>query len=108
MGCDQLLRNNVNCTDVFTTGVNALDAVSRAAYSHRHFAGATLFTGTGAVSAEHYRGRPWDAESQAALTINTSVGNFITVGNVSTGTLGAATAQPLNRLPSAAERSALR
>ena len=28
VGCDQLLRNNVNCTDVFTTGVDALGAVS--------------------------------------------------------------------------------
>ena len=31
VGCDQLLRNDVNCTDVFTTGVDASGAVSCAA-----------------------------------------------------------------------------
>ena len=28
VGCDQLLRNDVNCTDVFTTGVDASGAIS--------------------------------------------------------------------------------
>ena len=31
VGCDQLLRNDVNCTDVFTTGVDTSGAVSCAA-----------------------------------------------------------------------------
>ena len=31
VGCDQLLRNDVNCTDVFTTGVDASGAISCAA-----------------------------------------------------------------------------
>ena len=50
MGCDQLLRNDVNCTDVLTTGVDASGAVSCAALTATGtVAGATL-TSTGAVS----------------------------------------------------------
>ena len=50
VGCDQLLRNDVNCTDVFTTGVDASGAVSYAALAATGtVAGATL-TSTGAVS----------------------------------------------------------
>ena len=43
VGCDQLLRNDVNCTDVFTTGVDASALTAGAV------AGATL-SSTGAVS----------------------------------------------------------
>ena len=50
VGCDQLLRNDVNCTDVFTTGVDASGAVSCAALTATGtVAGATL-SSTGAVS----------------------------------------------------------
>ena len=50
VGCDQLLCNDVNCTDVFTTGVDASGAVSCAALTATGaVAGATL-TSTGAVS----------------------------------------------------------
>ena len=50
VGCDQLLCNDVNCTDVFTTGVDALGAVSCAALTATGaVAGATL-SSTGAVS----------------------------------------------------------
>ena len=56
VGCDQLLRNDVNCTDVFTTGVDASGAVSCASLTATGTAGATL-SSTGAVSqlAEHQR-----------------------------------------------------
>ena len=48
-GCDQLLCNDVNCTDVFTTGVDASGAVFCAALTATGtVAGATL-TSTGAV-----------------------------------------------------------
>ena len=34
VGCDQLLCNDINCTDVFTTGVDALRNLPRCAYHH--------------------------------------------------------------------------
>ena len=50
VGCDQPPCNDVNCTDVFTTGVDASGAVSCAALTATGtIAGATL-TSTGAVS----------------------------------------------------------
>ena len=56
VGCDQLLCNE-NCTDVFTTGVDASGAVSCAALTATGaVAGATL-SSTGAVSGSS-RGRP--------------------------------------------------
>ena len=71
VGCD------VNCTDVFTTGVDASGAVSCAALTATGtVAGATL-TSTGAVS--------------GSLSTTANTRNFTTVGDVSTGT-GAATA----------------
>ena len=99
VGCDQLLCNDVNCTDVFTTGVDALDAVSCAALTATGaVAGATL-SSTGAVS-----GSSLSISGAASvgllssvtgitgstLTINNTAnaGNFTTVGDVSTGTLG--------------------
>ena len=96
VGCDQLLRNDVNCTDVFTTGVDA---------SHAAVAGATL-SSTGAVSGSSLSitgaagvGLLSSATgiTGSTLTINNTAnaGNFTTVGDVSTGTLtasGAATA----------------
>ena len=46
VGCDQLLRNDVNCTE-FTTGVDASGAISCAALTAT---GAVALTSTGAVS----------------------------------------------------------
>ena len=48
VGCDQLLCNDVDCTDVFTTVVDALGAVSCAALTA---------TGTVAGHADVHRGR---------------------------------------------------
>ena len=101
VGCDQLLCNDVNCTDVFTTG-----AVSCAALTATGaVAGATL-SSTGAVSGSSLSisgaasvGLLSSATgiTGSTLTINNTAnaGNFTTVGDVSTGTLtasGAATA----------------
>ena len=106
VGCDQLLRNDVNCTDVFTTGVDAAGAVSCAALTATGtVAGATL-SSTGAVSGSSLSisgaasvGLLSSATgiTGSTLTINNTAnaGNFTTVGDVSTGTLtasGAATA----------------
>ena len=106
MGCDQLLCNDVNCTDVFTTGVDASGAISCAALTATGtVAGATL-TSTGAVSGSSLSisgaasvGLLSSATgiTGSTLTINNTAnaGNFTTVGDVSTGTLtasGAATA----------------
>ena len=106
MGCDQLLCNDVNCTDVFTTGVDASGAVSCAALTATGtVAGATL-SSTGAVSGSSLSitgaasvGLLSSATgiTGSTLTINNTAnaGNFTTVGDVSTGTLtasGAATA----------------
>ena len=57
VGCDQLLCNNVNCTDVFTTGVDASGAVSCAALTATGaVAGATLTYGRRVRQlAEHQR-----------------------------------------------------
>ena len=105
-GCDQLLCNDVNCTDVFTTGVDASGAVSCAALTATGtVAGATL-TSTGAVSGSSLSisgaasvGLLSSATgiTGSTLTVNNTAnaGNFTTVGDVSTGTLtasGAATA----------------
>ena len=105
VGCDQL-RNNVNCTDVFTTGVDASGAVSCAALTATGtVAGATL-SSTGAVSGSSLSitgaasvGLLSSATgiTGSTLTINNTAnaGNLTTVGDVSTGTLtasGAATA----------------
>ena len=106
VGCDQLLCNDVNCTDVFTTGVDASGAVSCAALTATGaVAGATL-TSTGAVSGSSLSisgaasvGLLSSATgiTGSTLTINNTAnaGNFTTVGDVSAGTLtasGAATA----------------
>ena len=106
VGCDQLLRNDVNCTDVSTTGVDASGAVSCAALTAAGtVAGATL-SSTGAVSGSSLSisgaasvGLLSSATeiTGSTLTINNTAnaGNFTTVGDVSTGTLtasGAATA----------------
>ena len=106
MGCDQLLRNDVNCTDVFTTGVDASGTVSCAALTATGtVAGATL-SSAGAVSGSSLSisgaasvGLLSSATgiTGSTLTINNTAnaGNFTTVGDVSTGTLtasGAATA----------------
>ena len=106
VGCDQLLCNDVNCTDVFTTRVDASGAVSCAALTATGtVAGATL-TSTGAVSGSSLSisgaasvGLLSSATgiTGSTLTINNTAnaGNFTTVGDVSTGTLtasGAATA----------------
>ena len=104
-GCDQLLRNDVNCTDVFTSGVDASGAVSGAALTAGTVAGAAL-SSTGAVSGSSLSisgaasvGLLSSATgiTGSTLTINNmaNAGNFTTVGDVSTGTLtasGAATA----------------
>ena len=104
VGCDQLLCNDVNCTDVFTTG-DALGAISCAALTAGTVAGATL-SSTGAVSGSSLSitgaasvGLLSSATgiTGSTLTINNTAnaGNFTTVGDVSTGTLtasGAATA----------------
>ena len=55
VGCDQLLRNDVNCTDVFTTGVDASGAVSCAAH-----------TATGTVAGAALSSRPRAAECRRA------------------------------------------
>ena len=102
VGCDQLLCNDVGCTDVFTTGVDASGAVSCAALTATGaVAGATL-SSTGAVSGSSLSisGAPAELRTGitgSTLTINNTAnaGNFTTVGDVSTGTLtasGAATA----------------
>ena len=106
VGCDLLLCNDVKCTDVFTTGVDASGAVSCAALTATGtVAGATL-TSTGAVSGSSLSisgaasvGLLSSATgiTGSTLTINNTAnaGNFTTVGDVSTGTLtasGAATA----------------
>ena len=101
VGCDQLLCNDVNCTDVFTTGVDASGAVSCAALTATGaVAGATL-TSTGAVSGSSLSisgaasvGLLSSATgiTGSTLTINNTAnaGNFTTVGDVSTGTRQAA------------------
>ena len=103
MGCDQLLCNDVNCTDVFTTGVDASGAVSCAALTAT---GTVTLSSTGAVSGSLLSitgaasvGLLSSATgiTGSTLTINNTAnaGNFTTVGDVSTGTLtasGAATA----------------
>ena len=103
---DQLLCNDVNCTDVFTTGVDDSGAVSCAALTATGtVAGATL-SSAGAVSGSSLSisgaasvGLLSSATgiTGSTLTINNTAnaGNFTTVGDVSTGTLtasGAATA----------------
>ena len=105
VGCDQLLCNDVNCTDV-STGVDASGAVSCAALTATGtVAGATL-SSAGAVSGSSLSisgaasvGLLSSATgiTGSTLTINNTAnaGNFTTVGDVSTGTLtasGAATA----------------
>ena len=54
IGCDQLLCNDVNCTDVFTTGV---DHFLRCAHSHRHrrWGRAVVHGGCVRQLAEHQR-----------------------------------------------------
>ena len=106
VGCDQLLRNDVNCTDVFTTGVDASGAVSCAALTATGTVTGATLTSTGAVSGSSLSitgaasvGLLSSATgiTGSTLTINNTAnaGNFTTVGDVSTGTLtasGAATA----------------
>ena len=98
VGCDQLLRNDVNCTDVFTTGVDASGAISCAALTAGAVAGATL-SSTGAVSGSSLSisgaasvGLLSSATgiTGSTLTINNTAnaGNFTTVGDVSTDGLG--------------------
>ena len=64
VGCDQLLCNDVNCTDVFTTHVDASGAVSCAALTATGAVAGAALTSTGAVSgsslrrAAHHRGGP--------------------------------------------------
>ena len=93
MGCDQLLRNDVNCTDVFRTGVDASGAISCAALTATGtVAGATLLS-TGAVSGSSLSitgtasvGLLSSATgiTGSTLTINNTAnaGNFTTVGDV--------------------------
>ena len=50
VGCDQVLRNGVNCTDVFTTGVGASGAISCAALTATGAVAGAALTSTGAVS----------------------------------------------------------
>ena len=50
VGCDQLLCNDVNCTNVFTTGVDALDTVSCAALTATGTVAGAALSSTGAVS----------------------------------------------------------
>ena len=50
VGCDQLLCNDVNCTDVFTTGVDASGAVSCAALTATGAVAGAALSSTGAVS----------------------------------------------------------
>ena len=92
VGCDQLLCNDVNCTDVFTTGVDASGAVSCAALTATGtVAGATLsssgavlgsslsITGAASVGLLSATGI-----TGSTLTINNTAnaGNFTTVGDV--------------------------
>ena len=49
-GCDQLLCNDVNCTDVFTTGVDASGAVSCAALTATGTVAGAALSSTGGVS----------------------------------------------------------
>ena len=96
VGCDQLLCNDVNCTDVFTTGVRSL---LRSAHSHRRRRRSHAVVHRGRVRqlAEHHGGASVGLLSSATgitgstLTINNTAnaGNFTTVGDVSTGTLRA-------------------
>ena len=93
VGCDQLLCNDVNCTDVFTTGVDASGAVSCAALTATGtVAGATL-SSTGAVSGSLLSitgaasvGLLSSATgiTGSTLTINNTAnaGNFTTAGDV--------------------------
>ena len=106
MGCDQLLCNDVNCTDVFTTGVDASGAMSCAALTATGTVAGAALSSTGAVSGSSLSisgaasvGLLSSATgiTGSTLTINNTAnaGNFTTVGDVSTGTLtasGAATA----------------
>ena len=87
VGCDQLLRNDVNCTDVFTTGVDALGAVSCAALTAAGtVAGATLSsTGTVSGSSLSITGAASVGLLSSATGITGNAGNFTTVGDVSTG-----------------------
>ena len=106
VGCDQLLCNDVNCTDMFTTGVDASGAVSCAALTATGTVAGARLSSTGAVSGSSLSitgaagvGLLSSATgiTGSTLTINNTAnaGNFTTVGDVSTGTLtasGAATA----------------
>ena len=99
VGCDQLLRNDVNCTDVFTTGVDAGTVSCAALTATGTVAGAAL-SSTGAVSGSSLSisgaasvGLLSSATgiTGSTLTINNTANarNFTTVGDVSTGTLTA-------------------
>ena len=105
------LCNDVNCTDVFTTGVDASGAVSCAALTATGAVAGAALTSTGAVSGSSLSisgaasvGLLSSATgiTGSTLTINNTAnaGNFTTAGDVSTGTLtasGAATAASSHR-----------
>ena len=50
VGCDQLLCNDVNCTDVFTMGVDASGTISCAVLTSTGAVSGATLTSTGAVS----------------------------------------------------------
>ena len=98
VGCDQLLRNDVNCTDVFTTGVDASGAISCAALTATGAVAGAVSGSSLSISGAASVGLLSSATgiTGSTLTINNTAnaGNFTTVGDVSTGTLtasGAAT-----------------
>ena len=92
--------NDVNCTDVFTTGVDASGTVFCAALTATGTVAGAALSSTGAVSGSSLSisgAASVGLLSSAMLTINNTAnaGNFTMVGDVSTGTLtasGAATA----------------
>ena len=85
VGCDQLLRNDVNCTDVFTTGVDASGAISCAALTATGtVAGATL-SSTGAVSGSSLS--ITGAASVGLLSSATGItGSTLTINTANAGT----------------------
>ena len=95
VGCDQLLCHDVNCTDVFTTGVDASGAISCAALTATGTVAGAALSSMGAVSGSSLSISGAASVGLLSSATGINAGNFTTVGDVSTGTLtasGAATA----------------
>ena len=91
VGCDQLLCNDVNCTDVFT----ATGTVAGATLSSTGAVSGSSLSISGAASVGLLSSATGITGSTLTINNTANAGNFTTVGDVSTGTLtasGAATA----------------